>query len=393
MPGCLCESLGNFSIMWDFNINQENYMNQETTKQELQKLLDSLVNKNAGIRNGLAAVSTGDEMFHWSGAAGLANPAKKIPMTVETSFYIASITKMLTATVIMLLYEQKKLGLGDPMSKYLPESLIEGIHVYEGTEYTKQVQIRHLLSHTSGIADYYLEKPPGGKSFFELLLAEEATERTVEDTIVRAREKLSANFVPGEKASYSDTNYQLLGFIIESVTGNPLHEVFQGLLFEPLDMPNTYLYTRSEPRTPPSKAIAHIYYKDIDLTYNDALKTSWADGGIISTMADCLRFLKALNRGGIFQDDGTLAMMHKWRKLEFPIRYGFGTMSMKLPRIFSPFNPIPEIKGHFGSTGTCLFFCEELDFYLVGATNQVESQTKLSQLLIGIIKLVKKLER
>ena len=367
-------------------------MNQETTKQELQKLLDRVVSKNAGIRNGLAAVSTGDETFNWSGVAGLANPAKNIPMTVEAPFYMASITKMLTATVIMLLYEQKKLGLDDPMNKYLPESLIEGIHVYQGTDYTKQIQIRHLLSHTSGIADYYLEKPSGGKSFFELLVAGEATERTVEDTIARAREKLSANFVPGEKASYSDTNYQLLGFIIESVTGKQLHEIYQSLLFEPLDMPSTYLSTRSEPKTPQTKEVAHIYYKDIDLTYNDAFKTSWADGGLVSTMTDCLRFLKALNRGDIFQDDDTLAMMHNWRKLEFPLRYGFGTMSMKLPRIFSPINPIPEVIGHFGSTGIGLFFCAELDVYLVGATNQVKSQTKLNQLIIGMINLMKKLE-
>lgn len=368
-------------------------MNQETTKLELQKLLDELVSRNAGIRNSMAAVSTVDESFNWSGAAGLANPAQKIPMTVDTPFYLASITKMFTATVIMLLFEQKKLALDDPMSKYLPESLIEGIHLYQGTDYTQQVQIRHLLSHTSGIADYYLEKPPGGKSFFELLVADEATERTVEDTIVRAREQLSANFVPGEKASYSDTNYQLLGFIIESVTGKPLHETYQALLFEPLDMSNTYLYTRSEPRTPQTKEVAHIYYKAIDLTYNDAFKTAWADGGLISTMADCLRYIKALNGGELFQSDDTLAMMHRWRNLGFPIRYGFGTMSMKLPRIFSPFNPIPEVIGHFGSTGTCLFFCVELDFYLVGATNQVDSQTKLTQLIMGIIKLMKKLKR
>ena len=69
-------------------------MNQETLKQGLQELLDRVVNKNAGIRNGLAAVSTGGETFNWSGAAGLANPAKDIPMTVETPFYMASITKM-----------------------------------------------------------------------------------------------------------------------------------------------------------------------------------------------------------------------------------------------------------------------------------------------------------
>jgi D-alanyl-D-alanine carboxypeptidase len=279
------------------------------------------------------------------------------------------------------------------MSHYLPGSLIEGLHVYEGTDYTNQIQIRHLLSHTSGIADYYLQEPPGGKSFFEKLVAGQATERTVEDTLLRARDLLSANFPPGEKASYSDTNYQLLGLIIESVTEESLHETFLEFFFEPLDMPDTYFYTRSEPRTPQTKDVAHIYFKDTDLTHNEAFKTAWADGGLISTVADSLKFLKALNRGELFQREDTLAMMHVWKNLEFPIRYGFGTMSMKLPRIFSPFVPVPEVIGHFGSTGTCLFFCEERDLYLAAALNQVESTRILTQLIYGMINWVKKLER
>jgi CubicO group peptidase (beta-lactamase class C family) len=368
-------------------------MNQEQTRQELQKLLDDLVSKHTGIMSSMSAVSTGDESFTWSGVSGLANSTKQILMTVETPFFLASITKMFTATATMILYEQGKLSLDDPMDKYLPEALITGIQVYDDTDYTGQIQIRHLLSHTSGIADYYLEEPPDGKSFFEELVAGEATERTVEDTILRARDKLSANFVPGEKASYSDTNFQLLGLIIESVTGKPLHETFQEFFFDPLDMPNTYLYTRSEPKTPQTKEVAHIYFKDIDLTHNEAFKTAWADGGLISTMADSLNFLKALNRGELFQREDTLAMMHDWNNLEFPIRYGFGTMSMKLPRIFSPFSPIPEVIGHFGSTGTCLFYCEERDLYLVAATNQVESTRDLTQLIIGILKWMKRLDR
>jgi D-alanyl-D-alanine carboxypeptidase len=367
-------------------------MDLEKINQDLQNQIENAVNKNAGIRGGMAAVTTGDESFAWSGVAGLANPAKQTPMAVDTPFYLASITKMFTATAVMILYEQKKLGLDNPMINYLPGSLIKGLHVYEGTDYTDQVQIRHLLSHASGIADYYLEEPPDGKSFFEELVAGEATERTVEDTILRARDQLSANFPPGEKASYSDTNFQLLGLIIETVTEKPLHETFQELFFEPLDMPNTYLYTRSEPRVSQTKEVAHIYFKDIDLAHNEAFKTAWADGGLISTMADSLKFLKALNRGKLFQREDTLAMMHDWKELEFPIRYGFGTMSMKLPRIFSPFSPVPEVVGHFGSTGTCLFFCEERDLYLVAATNQVESTRDLTQLIVGILKWTRRLD-
>lgn len=366
-------------------------MNQETVSQELQKLLEDMVGKNAGIRNGMTAVSKGDESFSWSGVAGMANPDKNIPMTIHTPFALASITKLFTATAVVMLYEEGKLRIDDPMNKYLPEALIGGIHKVESVDYTNQVQINHLLSHTSGIADYYLEEPQDGRSFFEELVAGEATERTVEDTIHRARDQLSANFIPGERASYSDTNYQLLGLIIESITGKSLHETFQECFFEPLDMPNTYLYTRSEPRIPQTKEIAHFYYKDVDLTYNEAFKTAWADGGLVSTMADCLKFLKALNRGELFQGKDTLAMMHDWKDLEFPIRYGFGTMSMKLPRIMSPFTPVPEVVGHFGSTGTCLFFCEERDLYLVAASNQVESTRSLTQLIFSMIKTVKRL--
>jgi D-alanyl-D-alanine carboxypeptidase len=215
----------------------------------------------------------------------------------------------------------------------------------------------------------------------------------VEDTILRARDLLSANFQPGEKASYSDTNYQLLGLIIESVTEKSLHETFLEFFFEPLDMPDTYLYTRSEPGTPQTKDVAHIYFKDTDLTHNEAFGTAWADGGLISTMSDSMKFLKALNRGELFQREDTLAMMHVWNNLEFPIRYGFGIMSMKLPWIFSPFAPVPEVIGHFGSTGTCLFFCEERDLYLVAALNQVESTRILTQLIYGMINWVKKLKR
>jgi CubicO group peptidase (beta-lactamase class C family) len=367
-------------------------MDLKATQLELQNILDRIIGKNTIFKNVLAAVVTGDGTFDWTGTASHANSEEKIAITANTPFYIASITKMFTATVIMRLYEQNKLDLDEPMSKYLPDSLIDGIHVYQGINYTRQVQIRHLLSHTSGIADYYQEKPIGGKSFFELLLAGEASERTPQDTITRARDILSANFIPGKKASYSDTNFQLLGFIIESITGKPLYKSYQELIFKPLDMSNTYLQG-SEPSNTQTNEVVHIYYKDIDLTYNDALKTQWADGGLISTPADCLRFLKGLNRGDILQKSDTLGLMYNWRKLEFPIYYGFGTMRMKLPWIFSPFNPIPEMIGHFGSTGTCLLFCEELDVYLVCALNQVESRKELVQLVIGIMKSIKKIRK
>ena len=75
-------------------------------QKELQKLLNRAVQKNTTIKGCIAAVATGDRNFDWKGSSGMANAAKQIPLTVETPFFLASITKMFTAAVVMRLHEQ-----------------------------------------------------------------------------------------------------------------------------------------------------------------------------------------------------------------------------------------------------------------------------------------------
>lgn len=141
-------------------------------KHKLHKLVDKIVKSDKHVKNAVLAVSTGDGEFNWFGAAGMADPEENQIMTVDTPVFIASITKMFTATVVMLLFEKNKLKLDAPMSDYLPSSLINGIHIYNGKDYTDQVLVRHLLSHTSGIPDYYTKAPKKGKSFFNILFSE-----------------------------------------------------------------------------------------------------------------------------------------------------------------------------------------------------------------------------
>jgi CubicO group peptidase (beta-lactamase class C family) len=280
--------------------------------------------------------------------------------------------------------------LDDPIARHLPMALIDGIHVYKGVDYTSQIEIQHLLSHTSGIPDYYEKAPKGGCSYFEILLAEPERAWSVEDTIKWARDELDPGFAPGEKAEYSDTNFQLLGFIIEKVTGKTLHDVFRENIFEPLNMKHSYLHSRSEPIAASDRAPARIYYKDKDITSHKAFQSSWADGGLVSTMEDCLTFLKALNAGRLLKDGATLDMMHNWKPIQFPLKYGFGTMYFKLSRLMSPFAAVPGIWGHSGSTGSFLFYCEELDLYMVGSLNQAKSPGKPFQLMVKIMNLIKK---
>jgi len=354
--------------------------------QEMQYLVSDLVEKDKSVRSCVLSVMKGDGSFSWSGAAGIARQDGKVPMSKDTPIYIASITKLYTATAIMRLYEKGVLSLDDPMSRYLPEELIQGIHVYKGKDYSHKITIKELLSHTSGIADYYTEKPKGGKSLFDLFLEEPERSWTVDETIERARD-LEPNFRPGTDASYSDTNFQLLGKIIEAITGKQLHILYEDFFFRPLGLKHTWLTGRSEPQVTPSAAPADIFYKDMIITNTRSNGAYWADGGIVSTAEECIIFLKALNEGRIISGD-TLKLMHNWHKLQFPLQYGYGTMYFKLPWFINMLINVLPLWGHSGSTGSFLYYSEDLNLYMAGSINQTESKSKPFRLMPRVMKAI-----
>jgi D-alanyl-D-alanine carboxypeptidase len=353
----------------------------------MEYLVSGLVEKDKSVKNCVLSVMKGDGSFSWSGAAGIAHRDGQVPMTKDTPIYIASITKLYTATIIMRLYEKGALSLDDPMSRYLPERLIQGIHVYKGKDYSREITIKELLSHTSGIADYYTEKPKEGKNLFDMFLEKPERSWTVDETIARARNDLKPNFQPGTDVSYSDTNFQLLGKVIESITGKPLHIVYEDFIFRPLGLKHTWLIGRSEPRLVPSAAPADIFYKDMNITKTRSNGAYWADGGIVSTAEEMIIFLKALNEGRIVSGD-TLKLMHNWHKLQFPLQYGYGTMCFKLPWFITMVMKVPPLWGHSGSTGSFLYYCEDLNLYMAGSINQVESKSKPFRLMLRVMKAI-----
>jgi D-alanyl-D-alanine carboxypeptidase len=359
----------------------------DNLNQEMGYLVSGLVERDKSVRNCVLSVMKRDGSFSWSGAAGIASQSGQVPMTKDTPIYIASITKLYTATAIMRLYEKGVLSFDDPMAKYLPEELIRGIHVFKGKDHSQEITIKELLSHTSGIADYYTEKPKRGKSLFDLFLEEPERPWTVDETIERARNDLRPNFQPGTDASYSDTNFQLLGKVIEAVTGKPLHTVYEDFIFRPLGLKHTWLIGRSEPQLAPSAAPADIFYKDMNITKTRSNGAYWADGGIVSTAEEMIIFLKALNEGRIVSGD-TLKLMHNWHKLQFPVQYGYGTMYFKLPWFITMVMKVPPLWGHSGSTGSFLYYSEGLNIYMAGSINQAESKSKPFRLMLRVMKAI-----
>jgi len=355
----------------------------DNLNQEMEYLISDLVENDKSAKNCVLSVMKGDGTFSWSGSAGIASQDGQVPMTKDTPIYIASITKLYTATAIMRLYEKGAVSLNDPMARYLPEELIRGIHVYKGKDYSHEITIRQLLSHTSGIADYYTEKPKGGKSVFELLLENPERPWREDETIEFARDKLEPNFPPGTDASYSDTNFDLLGKIIEAITGQPLHTVYEDFIFRPLGLTHTWLIERSAPQIPIPPA--DVFYENRNITNIRSNSAYWPY--MVSTAEEMIIFLKALNEGRIVNKD-TLKLMHNWHKLQFPLQYGYGTMHFKLPRLIAMVMKAPPLWGHSGSTGSFLYYSDGLNLYMAGAINQTESKSKPFRLMLRVMKAI-----
>jgi CubicO group peptidase (beta-lactamase class C family) len=184
---------------------------------QLQCLVSDYAGQDPSVRNIELAVAKGDGSYSWAGSAGIAQQGGTA-MAAGTPIYLASVTKIYIATLVMVLSQDKLLSLDDPAARYLPAGLVDGIDIYGGHDYSRQVTVRQLVSMTSGIADYYEEKGPDGKTGYDLFLADPAKTWTVAEMINRARTDLKPHFAPGTGLYYSDTNYQLLGMIIETVT-------------------------------------------------------------------------------------------------------------------------------------------------------------------------------
>ncbi len=339
----------------------------------LQSLVAHQVRDGNGIGNCLLAIVNGDGSFEWSGASGIATG--QTPMTKDTPIYIASITKLYTATIVMRLCEQGLLALEDPMEKYLPKEFVQGIHIYKGQDYSRQITVRQLLSHSSGIADYYDQKGTDGRSLFEIFVANPDRRWTVDQTIERAKNDLKPNFPPGEGTFYSDTNFQLLGKIIEAVTGKSLQTAYEELIFRPVGLKRTYLVGYGRDQVLPSALPADVFFKNMNITKVRSNGSYWADGGIVSTAEEMIVFLRALN-GGRVVSRNSLGQMHAWRRLRFPLEYGFGTMLFSFPSPMRTVMRMPPLWGHSGSTGSFLYYCDDSDLYLAGTTDQSDSQIK-----------------
>ena len=345
---------------------------------ELDGLLRRAVQRGRGVRHGLLAVADVGGSWGWRGAHGLAD-GDGTPATADTRYLVASVTKLFTAVVVMRLVEQGRVRLEDRVVDLLAAEVTDGLHVLGGVDHTAAITLEHLLSHTSGLPDYYTEAPRSGRSPQERLLAGEDAPVPFDEVLRLAREELTPHFPPQpleaskRRAVYADTNFQLLGAVVEAVVGEPLRVIFADTLFGPLGLDDTSSYPEPPRSGAPAGPQAAVWSGDVVLEPHGALTHQVPEGGIVSTLADQVRFLTAVVGGEVFDDPATWPRMHRHvNRVFFPVGYGLGVMRYAPPRWMSPFFSIPPIVGHSGSTATWLFHCPDLAIVTAGTFDVVQ---------------------
>jgi len=299
----------------------------------------------------------------------------------ESQYFIASATKLYTTTLILQLVDSNQLKLADTIERFLDPDQIERLHFYRGIDYSKQITVEHLLSHTSGLPDYFQARRKSKPSLMEDILLGKDKKWDLIQVLSEAK-MLGAEFPPSFKnrALYSDTNFQLLGEIIERISGQHLSDIIESQICKKIGLKNTYLYKDPKDGRPIS-----LNYKNNVLDVPLAMTSFGPDGGIVSTAADGIEFLRYFFDGRLFNRTHLAYLTARWRSVFFPLKYGVGISLFRLPWYFSPFKKFPDLIGHSGLSGAFLFYCPEKHIYLSGTVNQIANPQTSFRLMLRSI--------
>ncbi|WP_411972830.1 serine hydrolase domain-containing protein [Sphingobacterium sp. Lzh-3] len=265
------------------------------TAQTVQERLDSLfqsLNTDGELSGAFLIVDSGQVVFEKY--LGFQDASKTKRITSNSRFELASVSKQFTAMAIMQLEEQGKISYDDDIVKYFPRLKF------------KNVRVKNLLRHTSGIPDFF--------SFPEKWVDTKKINKNSDILKILEEHVDSVLFKPGEQCSYSNTNYLLLALIVEKVSGQPFAVYMQKFIFKPAEMRNTSVFSAHSPHADLKNYAKGITYNiqnknfinvDDFETYKYATYFDGVSGpyGISSTAEDLLKWDRALQNFTLLKRD------------------------------------------------------------------------------------------
>ncbi|MFW5933294.1 MAG: serine hydrolase domain-containing protein, partial [Actinomycetota bacterium] len=312
-----------------------------------------------------------------AGASSIDGP----PLGPDTPFFIASVTKRFIATLVLQAAERGELALDDRLVDHLPLETTDRLQVIEGVDHTPVITIRHLLSHTSGLPDYWDKPNTGAPSLFQDLIAGRDRAWTFDDMISMVRDEHAPHFPPQDlaagrqRARYSDTGFQLLIAILERATDRPFANLLAERILTPLGLAHTWLPGRSQ-AAGRTDSLAPVCSKDRPVELPGMLESS---NDLASTTGDLLRFHQALLAGELFERPEVTGLFLERSNLlrnMIPNRYGLGTWIFSVNRLIAPGRRPVTLVGHAGVIGTWLFRCPELGVDLAGSIDQATTRAR-----------------
>ena len=259
---------------------------QQHSQHDLSPKIEAVINKAVELElfSGCVLIAKGDEVL-FAKAYGEANKDFHIQNTMDTKFNIASGTKPFTSVAVMLLVQRGRLGLHDPVKKYLPEF-----------PFADKITVYHCLTHTSGLGHYtkeYLEKMHRVRGFDAFL----------KDFIYREKPM----FEPGARFSYSNSGVVVLGAIIEKVSGMTYADFLQKNIFEPLNMKDTC--SKMPEEIIENRASGYIRkfsgsYLETSLTVCPPTSAT----GLRTTAPDLLKFIHGVHQNRLLNQELTKVM-------------------------------------------------------------------------------------
>jgi D-alanyl-D-alanine carboxypeptidase len=304
------------------------------------------------------------------------------PANPKQANHMASVGKIFTATVIGMLQDKGQLDFEDKISKYLDKDLLNGLHIYRDKDYSATITIKHLLTQTSGLNDVFFP-------LLKMMIKNPSLNMTVREALKWGKDNLKPVGKPGQRHFYTDTNYYLLGLIIESITKKSFHEVVDEMIFQPLNMENAYINGFSEPKIKSNYPPAHIYLYNINFIDNTRVaQIDYAGGGVVAPLNEFLIFMKALVNCQLVKKETLEIMIYDDIKMGFPaIGFDYGYSIWKPKAI-----PLLLSKKYFcwgcvGVTGAFMFFHPETVTYIIGTFNDKSYTSKaLRFMLMKVIK-------
>ena len=341
--------------------------------EERLSIIDDMINESISSNEIPGAVvlvaRKGKIVYHK--AFGKADVSANRALKKDDIFRIASQTKAITSTAVMMLWEEGKFRLDDPISKYIPEfenaqvldSLNENDLTYTTIKADKPITIRHLITHTSGIGYGYIDGDDRIKKIYEKagIVDLFTTEPVSIGENIKKLAKLPLHHHPGEKFTYGE-GLDVLGYFIEIVSGMPLDEFFKSRIFDPLDMEDTWFYLpkSKHDRLVPiqsaqdSKWISYTNPAVYDVDYPiKGAKTFFSGGaGLSSTAKDYATFLQMYLNNGELNGIRLLSRTTVQFMMANQIGDLWGDSGSYYGLAFGVVNQIGQNKGGEGSTGT-----------------------------------------